>query len=164
MEFRTGDLVIRPVTEADLAEVARRWKLGKGEITSAEARQAIDWMQQNHQQNRVGRLVHSCFAVFECGNDRIIGWCGLDGRSGTSVNLFYMIDAPYRRRGYATRCAQMMLSYGFELMELARIHGECAVDNLASQRILEKMSMKQVPGDPGSLHYILTRDDYQPEI
>lgn len=114
----------------------------------------------NHAQNRPGWIVHACFGVFENTTGSIIGWCGLDGRSGKTVDVFYMIDRNYRRSGYASECAKWMLDFGFSQMKIERIDGGCAIDNLASRRILEKIGMRPVAGATGMLHYFLTRDAY----
>ncbi len=160
MEYRLADTTLRAVSHNDLDEVARMWNFGKGEIPSAEAVKAIEWMQANHAQNRPGRIVHACFGVFLNSTGSIIGWCGLDGRSGETVEIFYLIDVEHRRRGYATECARRMLEFGFSRMEIERIDGGCAVDNLASQKILEKIGMVPTAGEPGILRYCLTRDAY----
>ncbi|MGE5654681.1 MAG: GNAT family N-acetyltransferase [Bacillota bacterium] len=160
MELRCGELTLRPVTHDDLAEVARTWKFGKGEIPLEEAAQAIDWMQANHRQNRPGKIVHACFAVLDGDNNRIIGWCGLDSRNGRQNNLFYMIDKDHRRLGFATKCAQAVLNYGFLTMGLDRIDGECALDNLGSQKVLEKLGMTKIQSAEQSLHYYMTHDGY----
>jgi len=160
MEYRLAGITLRAVSHDDLDEVARMWDYGKGEISLAEAERAIEWMQMNHAQNRPGRLVHACFGVFDNSTGRIIGWCGLDGRSGVTLEIFYLIDADHRRRGYATECAWRMLEFGFTQMAVGRIDGGCAVDNLASQKILEKIGMTPMAGEPGTLRYFLTRDAY----
>lgn len=161
MEYKLKELTLRPVTHDDLDEVARMWNFEKGSISLDEAKKAIVWMQTNHKQNQLHRIVHMCFAVFENSANKIIGWCGLDGRSERAVNMFYLIDKDYRRRGYATECATQMLEYGFLEMQIARIDGECAKDNIGSQKVLERIGMIATTGNEDSLHYFMTREDYK---
>ncbi|MHB1295245.1 MAG: GNAT family N-acetyltransferase [Anaerolineae bacterium] len=138
----THDLVLRTVTDADLAEVARMWQFEQGAISLADAQAAIDRMQGNHARNAPGAIYHLCLAVFEKGKDRIIGWCGLDGLAvpGQTV-IFYLIDKGYRNRGYATQCAARLLQYAFEEVGLASVHGGCAKGNVASYRVMQKAGM-----------------------
>ena len=171
MKLQTEHLTLRTVTQDDLHEVARMWNFEKGEISLEEAEKAIIRMQKNHEQNRPNNIVHLCLAVYENNCDKIIGWCGLDGRHATNehlhtANIFYLIDKDYRRRGYASECAKQLLEYGFAIMEMDRIDGACAKDNIGSQKILEKIGMKPYnkekteDSQDSSLHYFTTIKDY----
>ena len=114
MEMYTDDLTLRTVTFADIGEVARTWEPEKGRIFLDEAQKVIDGMQENHKKNVPGRIHHLCLAVFEKGQDKIIGWCGLDGTAAGTLHIFYIIHADHRNRGYATQCARKLLSYAFD--------------------------------------------------
>lgn len=161
MELETDRLVLRTVTLADIKEVARMWSFEKGEISLAEAKRAIEWMEENHEKNKKGQIVHVCFAIFEKNRDEIIGWCRLDGRHDHLVSIFYLIDGQYRRRGYATECAGQLLDFGFSVMGVDRIDGKCSSENLGSQKVLEKLGMKNLGVDQdGSLHYCIDLDNY----
>ena len=153
VELHTKDLVLKTVNVGDIEEVARMWEFQEGPVSISEAQQAIEYMQSNHSQNQPGKIHHLCFAVWEKGENRIIGWCGLDGKCslGKTV-LFYALDEAYRNRGFATQCASRLLSYAFEEVKLKRIDGGCAKDNTASYRVMEKIGMEQYTfeenGDP----------------
>jgi RimJ/RimL family protein N-acetyltransferase len=156
MTLHTADLELKTVEASDLDEVARMWAFEKGPISHDEARKAIDYMQANHQKNAPGHIHHLCFAVFVKGESRIIGWCGLDGKTAGKLYIFYMIDAAYRNRGYATQCAARLLSYAFDEAHVPFVNGGCFKDNTASYRVQEKIGMAQNAfeenGDP--LFYI----------
>jgi hypothetical protein len=51
MEIRTGNLILRSVDDSDINEVARMWDFEKGEISLEDAKEAIDWMAENHRKN-----------------------------------------------------------------------------------------------------------------
>jgi RimJ/RimL family protein N-acetyltransferase len=129
----------------------------KGSISLAEAQEAIQYMQKNHQQNCQGYIHHLCFAIYEKGKSKIIGWCGLDGQytPGKTV-IFYMIDEDFWKKGYATQCACKLLEIAFEEFGLLIVHVGCYKDNIASYRVMEKAGMIQNAfednGDP--LFYI----------
>ncbi|QVK18336.1 GNAT family N-acetyltransferase [Mycoplasmatota bacterium] len=162
MEFKLKNITLRTVVVDDLKEVARIWNFEKGEITLEEAKEAIEWMNKNHKLNQLHKIEHLCFAIFENNTRKIIGWCGLDGRYENTVKIFYLIDKDYRRRGYATECSKKLLEYGFLNMEVERIEGECAIDNIGSQKVLEKLKMKKVINEQKkeSHHYFMTYKDY----
>src|SRR5690554_3167809 len=135
MEMETENLVLRTVTYDDINEVARMWNFEKGEISLDQAKEAIDWMKENHEKNKKRYIIHICFAIFEKKSDEIIGWCGLDGRKDNIISIFYLIDKKYRRRGYATECANKLLEYGFLRMEVNRIDGKCNINNIGSKKV-----------------------------
>jgi len=162
MEMETDNLLLRTVTYYDLNEVARMWNFEKGVISLDKAKEAIDWMKENHEKNKKGQIIHICFAIFEKDSDEIIGWCGLDGRHDDLVSIFYLIDKKYRRRGYATECASIILEYGFLRMGANRIDGKCNSKNIGSKKVLKKIGMKNLGIDQdGSLHYFITLDSYR---
>ena len=143
MEIHTQDLILRTVTAGDTDEVARMWEFEKCAISIEEAQKAIEYMQNNHKKNEIGHIYHLCFAIFEKGRNIIIGWCGLDGKIEGKLHIFYLIDANYRNKGYATQCAEKLLSYAFDDAHVSFVNGGCDKNNIASYRVMEKIGMKQ---------------------
>ena len=144
MELITNDLILRTVDDNDINEVARMWDWSGSVISIDEAREAIRYMQDNHKKNKHGDIYHLCLAVFEKGTDKIIGWCGLDGKDQTEIRspqLFYSIETPYQNKGYATQCVSKLFEYTFESLELKSIYGGCYRENIASRRVMEKSGM-----------------------
>lgn len=144
MELLTEDLILRTVTKGDIKEIARMWDYPH-EITLGKAYEALRGMEDTHRKNRKKSICHLCLGVFQKQDPHVlIGWCGLDGETeiGKTV-LFYMVDAHYRNRGYATQCVGALLGYAFEDMEYERIDGGCARDNAASYRVMQKAGMLQ---------------------
>ena len=154
MDCRTEHLVLRSVTEDDLAEVARTWPSGSRPVSEEEARGAIAYMRGNSEKNTAGCIVHLCLAV--CGKDdprTIMGWCGLDGsRSHTEPEIFILLDGEYRGKGYGTECVKELLRIAAEDFSLRSVHGGCDRENIASRRAMEKGGMTQYGtednGDP----------------
>ena len=142
MELLTNNLILRPVTESDMEEIARMWKHPE-KITLENARKVLETMEQRHRKNRVKAIFHLCLGVFRKDEpNRLIGWCGLDGRcSPDEIVLFYIIAEDFRCRGYATQCAAELLRFAFEDMQYDMVSGGCAKDNLASFRVMEKVGM-----------------------
>ncbi|HIS68163.1 MAG TPA: GNAT family N-acetyltransferase [Candidatus Gallacutalibacter stercoravium] len=143
MELYTKDLCLRTVNGEDIDEVARMWKFEQGTISAEEAQKAIEYMQNNHKKNKTGCIYHLCLAVLKKHQSSIIGWCGLDGTSAGKLHIFYSIDPAYRNRGYATQCAERLLSYAFDEAKVPFVNGGCDKDNIASYKVMKKLGMKQ---------------------
>jgi RimJ/RimL family protein N-acetyltransferase len=141
MKLETERLVLRTVEVSDIEEVARMWAFEKGSISKEEAQSAIDYMQNNHKKNALGYIYHLCFAVFEKGEHNIIGWCGLDGKTADKLHIFYLIDKDNRNKGYATQCANKLLSYAFNEAHVPYVNGGCDKDNIASLKVMVKVGM-----------------------
>ena len=154
MEYKTGQLILRTVTEDDLPEVIRTWPSDRRPVSEAEARAAISRMNLNHAANAVGCIAHLCLAVCRKDDPRtVMGWCGLDGRRNrTEPEIFILLDEDWRNRGYGTQCVRELLRIAVEDFSLPGVHGGCAKDNYASQRAMEKGGMvrygEEENGDP----------------
>lgn len=73
---------------------------------------------------------------------KLIGWCGLNFLSETNdVELKYLLSKDHWGKGLATEAAGISLRYGFEQAELEQIIGIVHPENIASQRVLEKVGM-----------------------
>lgn len=57
--------------------------------------------------------------------------------------VWYKLHPDHWGRGIATEALQRILSFGFRELRLHRIEAGCAVDNIASARVLEKAGMQR---------------------
>ena len=164
MEIATRDLLLRTVTEDDLAEVARMWAFEKGAISLQDAQQAIQYMHENHEKNALGYIYHLCLAVYEADQNQIIGWCGLDGKEAGFLHIFYLIDRACRGRGYATQCGEALLAHAFGTVGVPFVNGGCDKDNSASARVLEKIGMRRAgSAENGDPLFILEQGSWHPD-
>ena len=149
-----GEILLRFVTEDDLAEIARTWPADHHPLSDEKARGALSYMRQNHAENAAGSLRHLCLAVCRAEDpETILGWCGLDGgRSRTEPEIFVLLEEEYQGRGYGTQCVKELLRIASEDCSLPGVHGGCAWNNTASRRVMEKGGMVQYGtednGDP----------------
>jgi ribosomal-protein-alanine N-acetyltransferase len=58
-----------------------------------------------------------------------------------NAEIGYVIAPEYWGKGITTEAARAIIRFGFEQMELMRIQARCFVDNIASQRVMEKAGM-----------------------
>ena len=154
MDYRRDTLILRRVTEDDLAEVARTWPSDHRPIPLEEAKGVIAFMRENDEKNVRGGIRHLCLAVCRADDPGVImGWCGLDGRrSHTEPEIFILLDEEYRGKGYGTECVKELLRIAAEDYGLQSVHGGCDKENTASKRAMEKGGMirygTEENGDP----------------
>lgn len=106
----------------------------------AEAQEELEWHRHGHPKNRDLGL----WATIHKATGKFIGRCGLlpwtiDGQP--EVEVAYTIAEDFWGQGLAPEAAQAILRYGFETLNLSRLI--CLIDpeNIASQRVAEKMGM-----------------------
>lgn len=77
--------------------------------------------------------------------NKFIGWCGLKWlHENDDIDLGYRFMPAAWGKGYATEAAQATLKYGHDTLNLEKITAHAHVDNIASQKILEKIGMRYV--------------------
>ncbi|RYH27828.1 MAG: N-acetyltransferase [Alcaligenaceae bacterium] len=59
------------------------------------------------------------------------------------AEIWYKFHPAFWGRGYATEAVVAILALGFNDLQLHRIEAGCAVDNIASIRVLEKAGMQR---------------------
>ena len=90
--------------------------------------------------NNLGR-----WAVHTKTNNEFIGWCGLKWIKETNeIDLGYRFKPAAWGKGYATEAAQHTLNYGLQQLQLKKIVAHAHIDNIASQKVLEKIGMQFV--------------------
>ena len=75
---------------------------------------------------------------------RIIGTCGFAYCIAWHhrAEVAYALARPYWRQGYMTEAMHAVLAAGFDQLALNRIEARCEVDNLASERVMQKVGMR----------------------
>lgn len=57
--------------------------------------------------------------------------------------VWYKLHSAYWGRGFGTESLKRILDFGFGELNLHRIEAGCAVDNIGSIKVLEKVGMKR---------------------
>ena len=109
--------------------------------TKAEAQEELEWHMNGHPRNAALGL----WATIHKPSGKFIGRCGLlpwtiDGVD--EVEVAYTIAREYQGQGLGSEAAQAILQYGFDTLNLARMVSLINPDNLASQKVAEKMNMR----------------------
>lgn len=104
-------------------------------------------------------------ALIEKQSENFLGWCGLWRLEETGeTEVGYAIAKEFWRRGYAVEAAQAFLTYGFEKLNLNKIVAVAQPENVASQRVMEKLGMRYdytgVFYGRDLVHYTITREEF----
>ena len=67
-----------------------------------------------------------------------VGLVGFENRTKDSVELYYSVEKPYRRRGFACGAAETACHWMFEEKDVSRIVAVVNKHNVASQKVLEQ--------------------------
>lgn len=90
--------------------------------------------------NNLGR-----WAVYLKVDNAFIGWCGLKYLPEPGItDLGYRFLKHSWGKGFATEAALYTLEYGFKDLHIDIITGRAHVENVASQKVLEKIGMKYI--------------------
>lgn len=150
MQFQTSRLTLREVSLADLPGIHELLSLpetdkfnttGIPENMEATAQLVLGWLEEikNPQRNAYvfsAELMHP---------RQFIGLIALYLGKPTykKGEIWVKIHSNYWNKGYATEGVKQILNFAFSDLNIHRVEAGCAVDNLASKRVLEKVGMVQ---------------------
>lgn len=145
--FETNRLILRHLVMDDLNDLLalysdpeiRRY-FPEGVLNLDGTREELEWHMNGHP--RYPEL--GLWATIHQETGKFIGRCGLlpweiDGK--LEVEIAYLLDKSFWHQGLATEAAQGILKYGFEKLNLSRLICLIDPDNIASQRVAERIGM-----------------------
>ncbi|MEG4034182.1 GNAT family N-acetyltransferase [Microcoleus sp. w1-18aA5] len=169
-EIETARLYLRQFRPEDLDDLYRIYsdpetmKYLTGVRTREATEIAIHTMLKRWEQNNFGMwaLVHK----IDC---KMIGRCGLAFLDQTpEVELGYALDKVYWNQGLATEASFASLNYGFKILKLERIVAIARPENIASQRVIQKVGMKYEKNahyyETDVVYYSISRETYQSKV
>lgn len=146
--LETNRLLLRHLVMEDLDSLYQLYKdpeirkyYPEGVLTLEETREELEWHMNGHPKFPELGL----WATIYKETGEFIGRGGLLPWKIEDINeveIAYMIDKRYWNQGLATEAAQGLLSYGFNKLNLSKLI--CLIDpeNIASQKVAEKIGMK----------------------
>ena len=148
MKLQTNRLVFREVSTDDLNNIHQLHSLPEtdefntlGIPNSIQDTETIisDWLAEQN----VKPQTSYTFCLELVGTKQFIGLIALNiGKPKyRSAEVWYKIDSKYWGKGYATEALTALLDFGFNNLKLHRIEAGCAVENIASIKVLEKVGM-----------------------
>jgi [ribosomal protein S5]-alanine N-acetyltransferase len=145
-ELRTSRLLLRSFERKDIPAIVRLAGAREVAVTTASIphpyteNDAKSFLAHGHDEFREGRS--AIFAITLLQDNELCGAVGLSiAPAHHRAELGYWIGVPFWRRGIATEAAAAVLAFGFETLQLQRIHASHFAGNTASQRVLEKIGM-----------------------
>ena len=169
-EIETARLYLRQFTPDDLDDLYRIYsdpeimKYLTG-VRSREATEiAIHTMLKRWEENNFGM-----WAVVHKIDRKMIGRCGLGFLDNTpEVELGYVLNKLYWNQGLVTEASLASLNYGFEILQLDRIVAIARPENIASQRVIQKVGMKYEKNahyyETDVVYYSISRESYQSKV
>jgi [ribosomal protein S5]-alanine N-acetyltransferase len=145
--LETSRLLLRHLVMDDLDELFALYRnpeirryFPEGVLTRDETREELEWHMHGHPRHPELGL----WATVYKESGKFIGRCGLlpweiDDR--LEVEIAYLLDRAFWGQGLATEAARGIMEYGFGRLNLSRLICLIDPDNIASQRVAEKIGM-----------------------
>ena len=92
---------------------------------------------------RYQRMQLTPWGVIDKATWRLVGLCGftewypVDARA----EIAYGISKTYWGRGYIPEAVRMVLAFGFRVLGFEHIQAACVIENVASERVMQKVGM-----------------------
>jgi len=108
-----------------------------------ETFEVIEFVRKQYIDNGIGR-----FAMISKETNEFIGWAGLKFNTEMVNNKVNFYDIGYRLhekfwgKGYASEASFAWLNYAFETMKIKTLEAAAHTENVASNRILQKIGMQ----------------------
>jgi ribosomal-protein-alanine N-acetyltransferase len=143
--IRTGRVVLRPFVDDDAEPLFRilsepgvlRYFPSSKPPPLERVKKIIEGHKRHWSENGFG-----WWAAADRTDDRLIGWCGLGLLEETDeIEIKYLFGPSHWGRGIATEAASVCIDYAFREAALEEIIGLTHVENIASQRVLEKIGL-----------------------
>jgi ribosomal-protein-alanine N-acetyltransferase len=160
---------VEGIFELDSNSTVHKYLGNKPIKTKEKAIEIIQFIREQYIERGIGR-----FATIEKSSGDFVGWSGLKFNQDEKEELndkrdFY--DIGYRfiprfwGKGYATESSLAILDYGFKELDIKTICGAADVENIASNKILQKIGLKYINDFPFediiASWYELKNDDYE---
>lgn len=144
------NLLLRPIKKGDLSsmhalssnpEVEKYNTMGIPKDISVTKSILKDRLKDN----KIVPFQNYTLAILEKGTGNFIGMFGIvRGRpKQQKAELWYKFHPDFWGKGLATEAVHCVLDFCFDEMKLHRVEAGCAVENIASIRVLEKVGMSR---------------------
>jgi [ribosomal protein S5]-alanine N-acetyltransferase len=148
MTIQTPSLFIRELTESDITNIHDLHSLpqtdefntlGIPESISITEKIVAEWVAAQQQEPRTSYT----FCIEHTNAKEFIGLIGLKmGKPNyLTAEVWYKLHPSHWGNGYATEALNKILHFAFTELKLHRIEAGCAIENIASIKVLEKVGM-----------------------
>lgn len=137
--------IIRTLVEADAEELLAARIANRDFMRPYEPVRGDDYFTLERQRAIATNEAGFVFAILD--NDHIAGTITLSNVSYgpfRSANIGYWVDQRRNGRGLASKAVAAIVEHAFNITELHRLEAGTLVDNIASQRVLEKNRFERI--------------------
>ncbi len=144
----TERLILREITLDDAEDFHRIYNDPLNMEFMGEATGSVEMERfyiQRHIDNYYEKYGFGLWATIFKENNRLIGRCGLlyqEVEGKKELEIAYLIEHNYWKRGLATEAARAVLQLAFDKYKFARVVAFINPKNIASIRVAEKIGMK----------------------
>ena len=146
--IKTNRLHIRELTSADIDKVHELHSLpetdefntlGIPETIQTTEKILEGWLTMQKEKPRNAYV----FGIDKSDDNNFVGLIALNlGKVNyRTAEVWFKIHKDFWRKGYTTEALTKVLDFGFNNLKLHRIEAGCAVENIASIKVLEKVGM-----------------------
>lgn len=150
MLLQTKRLTLREVLLTDLKQIHELLSLketdefntlGIPENIEKTAQWVLDWSEEKKTSPRN----FYTFSVELTGQPTFVGLVALylGAANYKKGKIWIKLHSDHWNKGYATECLKELLQFGFRHLQLHRIEAGCAVENIASKKVIEKAGFVQ---------------------
>jgi ribosomal-protein-alanine N-acetyltransferase len=135
--LQTERLILRQFHQDDLRDVASWMEAGSIPNTEFEAQRFLDFCFREYRERGIGP-----WGLELKGISRVVGNCGFPHINDRCGEINYYVVPQCRSQGLASEAVMAILEFGFKDLGLRRIQARCAIDNVASERVMQKAGMR----------------------
>lgn len=86
---------------------------------------------------------HYVYSIIEKSSNSFIGEVSLHltDKARSQAQLAYWLGEAFWNKNYTTEAAKTIIDFGFNHLNLKLIYASCSLDNLASERVMQKLGM-----------------------
>jgi len=173
MTITTDRLELIPLTIEDLEDACcdqekvflRYGFIGKSQPTTAEMQSIYRLKIMHMEQDPANQLFSTYFWIKDRKTQQYLGELGFKGfqESFFSVEIGYGMVEAFRGKGYMTEAVYALVQWAFSMHidGLLYIIATTNVDNLPSQRVLEKVGFRQYANDKDGIQWMIDVPRYQ---
>lgn len=147
--FETDRLILKPTTSADAEFIFElvntpKWfaNIGDRNVKSVEAAKAYIKERMTPQLEKLG---YGNYTLIRKIDNTKIGTCGLYDREGLEgIDIGFALLPAYENLGYGYESVAKLLEVGIKEFQIKRISAITTKENIASQKLIEKLGLKYV--------------------
>ncbi len=147
MRLETERLIIRTFEESDLPAFERLLDIPEVPGWTMQKPRALDFLRWQIANYAAMDIVRGavCFGVFQKETGRILGAAGAGEHDDLhEPEIFYQLLPEARGKGYATEVARAVTEWALRDYDIPYLIGTAAVDNVPSQRVLERCGYQYI--------------------